>query len=173
MVALGSVGLVASGCALHTRGPTVALQATAPDFTLKSHEGKDVSLQSLLRDGPAVLVFYRGFWWTYCRGQLGELAKRQGDFDQRGASLVAISVDTTEDSVKLASKLGIGFPLLADPGLKAALAYGVAMQGDEIAVPSTFVVTQDHKISFKKVGESIADRPSPDDILKAVDALKK
>ena len=47
------------------------------------------------------------------------------------------------------------------------------MQGEEIAVPSTFVVSQDRVIRFKKVGESITDRPSPDDVLKAVDALKK
>lgn len=86
---------------------------------------------------------------------------------------MAISVDGLEDSVALAAKLGIGFPLLADPGLKTALAYGVAMQGEEIAVPSTFVIGQDRKIHFKKVGESIADRASPDEMLQAVDALKK
>ena len=101
------------------------------------------------------------------------MAKRQSEFEQHGASLVAISVDGLEDSVALAAKLGIGFPLLADPGLKTALAYGVAMQGEEIAVPSTFVIGQDRKIHFKKVGESIADRASPDEMLQAVDALKK
>ena len=60
-LALGAISFASTGC-LHTRGPSVALEAPAPDFTLKSHEGKDVSLASLLRDGPAVLVFYRGFW---------------------------------------------------------------------------------------------------------------
>ncbi len=75
--------------------------------------------------------------------------------------------------MKLAGKLAIGFPLLSDPGLKTALAYGVAMQGEEIAVPSTFIVTRDHKIVYRKVGESVTDRPSPDDILKALDALPK
>ncbi len=58
--ALSALGL-ATGC-LRTRGPSVAMSAPAPDFTLRSHDGKDVSLTSLLRDGPAVLVFYRGYW---------------------------------------------------------------------------------------------------------------
>lgn len=86
---------------------------------------------------------------------------------------MAISVDERADSVTLAGKLGVAFPLLADPGLKTALAYGVAMQGQDIAVPSVFIVGQDKKIHFKKVGESISDRPSPDTLLRAIDALKK
>jgi len=34
----------------------------APDFTLKNTEGQDVSLSTLLGDGPVVLTFYRGKW---------------------------------------------------------------------------------------------------------------
>ena len=87
-------------------------------------------------------------------------------------SLVAISVDEPADSVGLANKIGISFPLLSDPGLKTALAYGVAMEGEEIAVPATFVVTPDKRIVFERVGESLTDRPSVSDILAQVDALR-
>lgn len=58
---LATTTLLATGC-LRTRGPSLPLAATAPDFVLKSHEGKDVSLSTMLKDGPAVLVFYRGYW---------------------------------------------------------------------------------------------------------------
>jgi hypothetical protein len=34
----------------------------APDFTLKNTEGQDVSLSTLIGDGPVVLTFYRGKW---------------------------------------------------------------------------------------------------------------
>lgn len=34
----------------------------APDFTLKSSSGMDVSLSGLLKKGPVVLAFYRGHW---------------------------------------------------------------------------------------------------------------
>lgn len=86
--------------------------------------------------------------------------------------VVAISVDDTPDSVALAGKLGITFPLLKDEGLKAALAYGVAMQGDEIAVPSVFIVSREKKIVFQHVGESVVDRPSVSRLLEEVDKLK-
>jgi cytochrome oxidase Cu insertion factor (SCO1/SenC/PrrC family) len=34
----------------------------APDFTLKDTQGREVSLSTLLGDGPVVLTFYRGIW---------------------------------------------------------------------------------------------------------------
>ena len=34
----------------------------APDFTLKSAEGAEVSLTALRKQGPVVLAFYRGHW---------------------------------------------------------------------------------------------------------------
>ena len=87
--------------------------------------------------------------------------------------LAAISVDSREDSVAFAGKLSITFPLLADPGLKTALAYGVAMEGEEIAVPAVFIIDQSKHIRFEHVGESVVDRPSAGDLLDEVDKLKK
>jgi peroxiredoxin len=83
-----------------------------------------------------------------------------------------VSVDATADSVNLAAKEGISFPLLSDPDLKTALAYGVAMQGSDIAVPSVFIIGRDHRIHFRHIGESIADRPTPDNLLDAVDRIR-
>jgi peroxiredoxin len=34
----------------------------APDFTLKNTKGQNLSLYTLLNDGPVVLTFYRGNW---------------------------------------------------------------------------------------------------------------
>ncbi len=65
----------------------------------------------------------------------------------------------------LANKLGITFPLLRDDGLKVAIAYGVAMKGEEIAVPAVFVINRDKKIVYVHVGESVTDRPGASTIL--------
>jgi hypothetical protein len=40
--------------------------AVAPDFVLPDAQGRFVRLQSLLRQGSVVLVFYRGGWCPYC-----------------------------------------------------------------------------------------------------------
>lgn len=72
---------------------------------------------------------------------------------------MGISVDPREDSVALNAKLGLHFPLLSDADLRIAAAYGVAMEGRDIAVPAVFVVARDGTITWKHVGESITDRP--------------
>lgn len=89
--------------------------------------------------------------------------------DARGVGLAAISVDTTDDSAQLARELVIDFPLLSDPGLRVALSYGVAMAGQEIAVPAVFIVLPNHQIFWARVGETIADRPSNEELLSKVD----
>jgi peroxiredoxin len=61
---------------------------------------------------------------------------------------------------------------LSDEGLKTALAYGVAMDGDEIAVPSVFVIDKNMRIRFKYVGESISDRPSVSEIIAEAEKVK-
>ncbi|MBI4953316.1 MAG: redoxin domain-containing protein [Myxococcales bacterium] len=50
------------GCKLVPRAPGPPPGEPAPDFTLPSHDGQTVSLAGLRKLGPAVVVFYRGFW---------------------------------------------------------------------------------------------------------------
>ncbi len=63
LVAIVAAVVVAS-CTwrLKTRTTPVDPQADAPSFSLPDHNGKQVSLDSLTANGPAVLVFYRGYW---------------------------------------------------------------------------------------------------------------
>jgi cytochrome oxidase Cu insertion factor (SCO1/SenC/PrrC family) len=63
--AIGLAGLVliaACNWRLETRTPPKEVAELAPDFSLPDHEGRTVTLDSLVQDGPAVVVFYRGFW---------------------------------------------------------------------------------------------------------------
>jgi cytochrome oxidase Cu insertion factor (SCO1/SenC/PrrC family) len=52
-----------AGCRkLETRSPSIERAAVAPDFELVDTEGRKHSLDQLVANGPAVVVFYRGFW---------------------------------------------------------------------------------------------------------------
>jgi peroxiredoxin len=90
-----------------------------------------------------------------------------------GGSLAAISVDPKDESVKMAQELGLHMPLLSDPDLAVAKAYGVAMEGRDIAVPSVFVVRKDRTIAWSQVGENMTDRASPQAIVDQVRSAAK
>jgi NAD(P)-dependent dehydrogenase (short-subunit alcohol dehydrogenase family) len=55
-----------SGLRDRAPGAQVKPGALAPDFMLPDAQGRCVRLQTLLRQGPVVLVFYRGGWCPYC-----------------------------------------------------------------------------------------------------------
>ena len=98
-----------------------------------------------------------------------ELEKHAEAFESRGVEVVAISVDPVADSQALRERLGLSFPLLHDENLAAAEAYGVAMKGEDIAVPSTFVVMPDRSIAWSYVGEAAPDRPAEKELLEQLD----
>jgi len=65
LAAVGLTGVVliaACNWRLETRTPPKEVAELAPDFALPDHEGRVVTLDSLVQGGPAVVVFYRGFW---------------------------------------------------------------------------------------------------------------
>lgn len=93
---------------------------------------------------------------------MGDLAEVEAELTAEGIGLAAISVDGPADSVALAERLGLGFALLSDPDATVIAAYGVQMQGDVFAVPSTFVVRPDRTIAWQYIGESAPDRPAVD-----------
>jgi len=86
--------------------------------------------------------------------------------------LAAISADPQEDSAELIADKEITVPLLSDPELAVISAYGVAMEGQDIAVPATFIVRADGTISWSYVGESMADRPDAERLLELASAAR-
>lgn len=64
LIVISLAGLLSTGCGLFpkTRTPPIAVQAAAPAWSLDDQTGRRVSLADLTQRGPALLVFYRGYW---------------------------------------------------------------------------------------------------------------
>lgn len=107
---------------------TTALQigAALPALTLPDAMGQPVGLQELNAAGPLVIVFYRGGWCPYCNLELREWQRLLPQLRERGATLVAISPQTPDNSLSTAEKNELAFPVLSDSSLAAARAFGIA-----------------------------------------------
>ena len=103
----------------------------APDFTLPDARGNVVGLSPLLRQGPAVMSFYRGQWCPYCHLALRAYQRALPQLQAGGATLVAISPQTPDHGQALAEKLGLTFALLSDVGNQVARAYGLVFTIDK------------------------------------------
>ena len=96
----------------------------APDFTLRSDAGQDVSLSDL-RGRTVVLYFYPRDDTPGCTTQARGLRDVYGEIQERGATVLGVSPDTEASHVKFRDKYGLPFPLLADPDHEVAERYGV------------------------------------------------
>ena len=155
----------------------------APDFTLKTIDGKAVQLSELTKSGPVAIVQLRG-WVGYqcplCTGQFADLRSHSKDFSAAGCRVVFIYPGPAADLKGHASDflkgkaIPDGFEFVLDPGITFANAWGVRWNSSgETAYPSTFLVDKANTIQFKKVSKSHGGRASSEEILKALDAKEK
>ena len=100
--------------------------AALPALTLSDAMGKPVDLKALNATGPLVIVFYRGGWCPYCNLELREWQRLLPQLRELGATLVAISPQTPDNSLSTAEKNELAFPVLSDSSLVAAQAFGIA-----------------------------------------------
>jgi peroxiredoxin Q/BCP len=98
--------------------------APAPDFTLTSDAGEEVTLSSF-RGRPVVLYFYPKDDTPGCTTQACGIRDVYSDFRDRGAVVLGVSPDDEASHVKFKEKYSLPFTLLADPEHEVAEAYGV------------------------------------------------
>ena len=69
-----------------------------------------------------------------------------------------MSADEVEASVAYKAKAGLPFPLLSDPELEAVKAWGVTMDGADIAVPTVYIINKSG-ITWTFQSDTQFDRP--------------
>ncbi len=92
----------------------------APCFSLPNADGKTINLQDLLVQGPVVLNFYRGAWCPYCNLHLKLLQDILPQIKQAGASLLAISPMTPDNSKASIENAELQYEVLSDASNKVA-----------------------------------------------------
>ena len=87
--------------------------------------------------------------------------------------MVAVSVDTSEESARLAEGLGLEFPILSDVDEEAIHVWGLVHDGGRpgggaIARPAIFIVEPDGTISWRRLTDNYRVRVRPEEILEAL-----
>ena len=97
-------------------------------------------------------MFHRGLDCLHCSEQLSALAKATPEFRALGVEIAAISPQwPTHDEVRAASKrLGIVFPLLADPTLSVFRLHGCH---EEQPLHGVFLIDPDGQVRWQSVSE--------------------
>jgi peroxiredoxin Q/BCP len=115
---------VAKAAARAAATSAIRIGERAPDFTLASDQGGEVTLSSL-RGKKVVLYFYPKDDTPGCTIQACDFRDAAPSFAGVDAVVLGVSADSVESHRKFRDKFGLNFPLLADERHEVAEAYGV------------------------------------------------
>jgi alkyl hydroperoxide reductase subunit AhpC len=157
---------------------TLRLGDVAPDFTAETTDGT-VSLHDYLGDSWGLLFSHPADFTPVCTTELGEIAKRKGEFDQRGVKLIGLSVDDIESHKGWAPDIAdvkgtaLNFPLIADPDHAVAETYDMIhpAANEKLTVRSVFVIGPDKKIKLTITYPASTGR-NIDELLRVIDSLQ-
>ncbi|MEM6823030.1 MAG: peroxiredoxin-like family protein [Verrucomicrobiota bacterium] len=167
----------------------------APNFTLPDAKGHSVTLSERLKDGPAIITFYRGGWCPYCNLELRAYQQILTDIRDAGGSLIAVSPQTPDSSLSTAEKNDLEFDVLSDVGSNVSQDYGVAYKlpqelidlynqlggrlpdfnGTEdwtLPIPATFVIDEDFRVVLAHIDTDYQNRLEPSEALTALKQLR-
>lgn len=166
------------------------------EFEVKDHTGKPTSFEALQKNGPLLVIFYRGGWCPYCNRQIYQLTQAWPDFKKRGITPVLISADKPDAAALAMRTYEIPFPVLSDPDLIAHDIFRVTMKLDDALIPmykehgvnledwsgkghhkfavsSAFIVNNKGVVEWSHSSKDFKTRPSVKQLLQLIDAQKK
>ena len=97
----------------------------APEFTLPSTEGRDISLKDYLGKKTVVLYFYPKDHTPGCTKEACDFRDLFRKFSSKDAVILGVSLDGPVSHRKFIQKHDLPFPLLSDEDKKVSSAYGV------------------------------------------------
>lgn len=164
-------------------------------FSAIDADGNTSNLETALKDGPVVLLFYRGQWCPVCNRHMSQLKEQLDKIEAKGAKVIAVSPEKQENLQKTKSKTGAEFTLLYDEDYKICEDFDVAFVPKEqmidaynnrleanlenahsdnsqrIPVPATFIIDQKGKVAWRHFDRDYKERASAEEIMEALNRI--
>ena len=110
-----------------------AVTEPAPDFTLKTLEGEELTLAKL--KGNVVLLNFWASWCSPCREEMPALKKLHKRYETDGLVLLGVNVEPdSKTALQAAARLEVNFPVLLDQKQIVTELYHIT------AMPSTVII---------------------------------
>jgi len=176
--------------------PGLKVGSKAPDFTLPDASGSTVTLSKELKEGPVILMFYRGAWCPVCDTHLGEFKKLASTYKEKyNAQIITISPQLTEVSKKMVEEKEYPFKVCSDLDDTVIKEYNLLFTLDsEVAeiykkfnfqvsadaggrlslpVPATFIIDQKGTIRAMQADADYENRMKPAEVTSSLDIIRK
>ena len=143
----------------------------APDFTLPSENGNQVSLHDF-RGHWVVLYFYPKDFTPGCTVEAHNFQRDLPEFEKRNAVILGVSVQDAKSHESFCTKEGLHFKLLSDTDKKVSEEYGSVMNLLVTKLSSRHTFLIDPQGVIRKVWLDVNVQSHSHEVLSALDQLQ-
>ncbi|CAJ0768905.1 15676_t:CDS:2, partial [Entrophospora sp. SA101] len=157
----------------------------APNFKANTTKG-DIDFHEFIGSSWVILFSHPADFTPVCTTELGEVARRAADFEQRNVKVIGLSANELTDHLKWIEDVNevgnvkLGFPIIADADRKVSTLYDMLDYQDPTNIDSKgipFTVRSVFIIDPKKSIRAIITYPAStgrnfDEIIRVIDSLQ-
>lgn len=151
---------------------------TAPNFTAVTTEG-EIDFHTFIGQSWCVLFSHPKNFTPVCTTELGETAKKMGEFKARGVKVIGLSVDDLDShkewilQINATQHTRISYPIISDKNREISLLYGMIHPNADstFTVRSVFIIDPLKKIRLLMTYPASTGR-NFDEILRVIDSLQ-
>jgi peroxiredoxin len=147
-----------------------AVGSAAPDFTLASTSGKEVTLSSL-RGRNVLLAFFPLAFTSTCTAELCEMRDDWDQFADADTVVLPVSVDSTATLKEFKGKYSMKSDLVSDFKREVSRKYGVLLEDRFYSTRAYFLVDKTGTIRWEHVEAKPSEKRSNSELLAQIRAL--
>jgi len=146
----------------------LAAGAVAPDFTVASTSGQNVTLSSFRGEKHVLLAFFPLAFTGVCTSELCGFSDDFDAFSAANVEVLPMSVDAVPSLKEFRSKYSMKVELLSDFKREVATAYGVLREDTGFSNRAYFLIDKDGVIRWAHVEETPGQKRENAEILEAI-----
>jgi len=143
----------------------------APDFTLASTAGADVTLSSFRGTQQVLLAFFPLAFTSTCTAEMCAFSEDFDQFARARTAVLPISVDSVPTLKEFKAKHAIKVDLLSDFKRQVSRAYGTLLEAKFHSNRSYFLIDREGRIQWQHTEAELKHRRDDAELLRQIEAL--
>lgn len=148
-----------------------AIGQPAPDFTLASTSGQDVTLSSFRGKQNVLLAFFPLAFTSTCTAELCAFSEDYARFESAGAKVLPVSCDAVPSLKAYRKQEGMTVDLLSDVHRRASRAYDVLIEEKNHSKRAYFLVDKQGVLRWSHVESVLGHRRDDAELLAEIGRL--
>ncbi|HYL21098.1 MAG TPA: redoxin domain-containing protein [Gemmatimonadales bacterium] len=145
--------------------------AAAPDFTLPSTAGTDVTLSSFRGRAHVLIAFFPLAFTSTCTAENCAFSEDYDAFERAGTTVLPVSVDSVPTLREYKATYGLRQDLLSDFRRDVSRAYGVLLEDRFYSKRAYFLVDRDGTLRWSHIESELGARREDTELLRRIAGL--